>query len=239
MSFGSRLKRRREEIGLTQVQLAKTLGVTKGAVGNYESEISSPKADILYRLFDVLKCDANYLFQDEMNALQEDNATLWEMENIIKKYRNLDDHGKKIISLVMEEELQRIQDEENSRNVAVRDMAKVIYYDFPASAGTGMFLENEYPTYIEVPKDKIPAGTDFAIRVSGDSMEPNYIDGDIVFVQQTEVHKGDTGIFIIDGDGYIKELGDGILISKNKDYKDIKINENNEQHILGKVVGKL
>ena len=55
MSFGSRLKARREQLGITQIQLAQKLGITKGAVGNYEAEISSPKADILYRVFDVLQ----------------------------------------------------------------------------------------------------------------------------------------------------------------------------------------
>lgn len=55
MSFGSRLKARREQLGITQIQLAQKPGITKGAVGNYEAEISSPKADILYRVFDVLQ----------------------------------------------------------------------------------------------------------------------------------------------------------------------------------------
>lgn len=55
MSFGSRLKARREQLGITQIQLAQKLGITKGAVGNYEAEIGSPKADILYRVFDVLQ----------------------------------------------------------------------------------------------------------------------------------------------------------------------------------------
>lgn len=72
MSFGERLKQRRKELGITQVQLADKLNVTKGAVGNYESGISSPKAEILYKVFDVLQCDANFLFQDEMQTLQKE-----------------------------------------------------------------------------------------------------------------------------------------------------------------------
>ena len=42
MSIGSRIKQRREELGLTQPQLAKMIGVSKGSIGNYESEISCP-----------------------------------------------------------------------------------------------------------------------------------------------------------------------------------------------------
>lgn len=48
MSFGRRLKERREELGLKQSDLGKLLGVTGSAVGNYENGVSSPKADILY-----------------------------------------------------------------------------------------------------------------------------------------------------------------------------------------------
>lgn len=66
MSFGSRLKQKRKEMGLKQSELGKLLGVTGSAIGNYENDFSSPKADILYKAFDVLHCDANYLFQDEM-----------------------------------------------------------------------------------------------------------------------------------------------------------------------------
>ena len=66
MSFGSRLRNRREAMGLKQSELGKMLGVTGSAIGNYENGVSSPKADVLYKVFDVLQCDANYLFQDEM-----------------------------------------------------------------------------------------------------------------------------------------------------------------------------
>ncbi len=68
MSFATRLKEQRERIGLTQIQLASLLGVSKGAVGNYETGLSSPRAEILYKVFEVLHCDANFLFQDEMNG---------------------------------------------------------------------------------------------------------------------------------------------------------------------------
>ena len=38
MSFGTRLKARREQLGITQPQLAEMLGVSKGAIGNYETD---------------------------------------------------------------------------------------------------------------------------------------------------------------------------------------------------------
>ena len=102
MSFASRLKARREQLGITQVQLAEKLGVTKGAIGNYEAGISSPRADILYQVFNALHCDANYLFRDEMEEqLYRQTVTIEEMQHI-KKYRLLNEAGKKKTDEYME-----------------------------------------------------------------------------------------------------------------------------------------
>ena len=40
MGFASRMKERRIELGITQAQLAKKLGVTSSAIGNYETGVS-------------------------------------------------------------------------------------------------------------------------------------------------------------------------------------------------------
>jgi len=64
MSIGLRIKEARERTGMMQVDLAKIIGVSKGAIGNYESDYSSPKDEILYKLMAALNVDANYIFQD-------------------------------------------------------------------------------------------------------------------------------------------------------------------------------
>ena len=42
MSFGTRLKEKREALGITQPQLAEMLNVSKGAIGNWETDVNSP-----------------------------------------------------------------------------------------------------------------------------------------------------------------------------------------------------
>ncbi len=106
MSFGTRMRERRESLGLKQSELGELLGITGSAIGNYEKGVSSPKADILYRVFDVLKCDANYLFQDEMQELRDDSFSITEVETI-KKYRTLDEHGIEVVNAVLEIEYLR------------------------------------------------------------------------------------------------------------------------------------
>lgn len=119
MSFGTRLKARREQLGITQPQLAEMLGVSKGAIGNYEIGANSPKATILFKVFDVLDCDANYLFQDEMKNLSvKDAVTPFEMDHLVKKYRELDSHGKEMVDFTLQKEYERsVAEKEKSDNI--------------------------------------------------------------------------------------------------------------------------
>ena len=106
MSIGSRIKQRREELGYTQPQLAKLVGVSKGSIGNYESNVSSPNENILFKLFDVLQCDANFLYQDDIK-IETTNFFTEEEKQHIKKYRLLDQHGQKAVNSVLDVELER------------------------------------------------------------------------------------------------------------------------------------
>ncbi len=80
----------------------------------------------------------------------------------------------------------------------------------PAAAGTGNLLENDdYYEMMSFAEDEVPAKAELGIRVSGDSMEPVYHDGDTVWVQKcNELHVGEVGIFIYDGKAYIKQYGE-------------------------------
>lgn len=120
MGLSNRLKERREQLKLTQSEVAALLGITPGAVGNYENGVSTPKADILFKVFDALKCDANYLFQDEMNKRsQEDNATPLEMEQLVKRYRLLDKHGKEMVDFTLEKEYERSISEKGNASTII------------------------------------------------------------------------------------------------------------------------
>lgn len=91
MSIGQRLKQARISQNMTQEDLAAAVGVTKGAIGNYETEVSSPKESILIRLMEVLHVDANFLYQDYMkdpDQLTDDELSL------ISLYRGADDRAR-------------------------------------------------------------------------------------------------------------------------------------------------
>lgn len=114
----------------------------------------------------------------------------------------------------------------------------VPYYGHIASAGTGQYVFDDIPPeMIEIENEMDNMHVDFAIGVNGDSMEPTYNDGDTLLIKkQSEICTGETGIFMINGEAFVKELGDGVLISHNKKYKDILINDS--VICLGKVISK-
>lgn len=237
MSIGSRLKLRREELGLTQTELAKLVGVSKGSIGNYESEISSPNENILIKLFSALDCDANYLYYDDINK-SNDSISNTELQHI-KKYRALDEHGKKIVDFVLNEEYERSTEQESGEIIQTNCLVLTMYED-AVSAGTGEFLSDGRCVEVTVDETPLTERADFILRVSGDSMEPTYYDGDKVLVENAaELNVGEIGIFILNGQGYIKEYRSEGLLSHNKKYGIIKIGENDRCEVVGRVIGKI
>lgn len=256
MSFGTRLKEKREALGITQPQLAKILGVSQSAVGSWETDVNSPRATILYDLFEILHCDANYLLQDEIKELYKNEATPDEFENIIKKYRYIAKHspnGAKTINTVLENEYaiaeqlekqkDRIEELEKESTSEVVPMRPMSYYQKMASAGSGEYLFNDIPTVvIEVPDTPLSSRADFVLGVNGRSMENTFFDGDKVLVKKTpDVPVGEIGVFIRGGDCFIKEAGEDRLISHNEDkeiYPDI-IPDERGIITVGIVLGKV
>ncbi len=98
--IGDKLRERRLELQLTQLQVAELSNIKKNTISNYENNISSPSEENLLVLMNVLKCDANYLFSDFVNSK---SFTPKEQEHI-EKYRMLDEHGKKVVDFILGEE---------------------------------------------------------------------------------------------------------------------------------------
>lgn len=90
MSIGTRIKEARLKKGITQTDLAKFIGVSKGAIGNYESDYSSPKDEILYKIMAALDVDANYIFQDGIKK----PATVTDDE-LIMQFKKLPENTKR------------------------------------------------------------------------------------------------------------------------------------------------
>lgn len=137
---------------------------------------------------------------------------------LAKDYDSLDRHGKRIVRMVADEEKARCMAPAHAEQPEAK---KVIYifpgYSMPMSAGTGQPAGDEYPEKYRLVKEP-PRRASFIARISGDSMEPTYNNGDFIFVRaQEEIEIGEVGVFWMDGQQWIKELGNGVLISHNPD----------------------
>ena len=63
MAIFSRLKAKREANGITQVQLAIMLGITQGAVSQWEAGQTKPNIELLPKLADILGCTVDELLR--------------------------------------------------------------------------------------------------------------------------------------------------------------------------------
>ena len=115
-------------------------------------------------------------------------------------------------------------------------------FHLPVSAGTGVFLDSEAYDEIEVGSE-VPENADFGVTISGDSMEPQFVNGQTVWVHAQDVlNDGEIGIFYHNGESFIKKLGHRgkrpLLISLNKEkYPPREIGDDDEFMVFGKVVG--
>ena len=114
-------------------------------------------------------------------------------------------------------------------------------YDLPVSAGVGVYLDTTSTAEtISVPNTEKTAEADYALRISGNSMEPKYHDGDILLIRETDaVDVGELGIFLLDGSGFFKVFGGDRLLSLNPEYGPILLKDFSDIQCKGAVVGKL
>lgn len=233
------LKEGRLKKGLRQSDVSKITGIKANTISNYENGVSEPDIDTYLELCKLYELDYISIMEFAYNIKNNSDVILSTNEkDLITSYRKLDVYGKDTINQVLKSEYNRVKEQ------SMKIEEPEILYTYPKteyltglSAGTGLFVFDDIPTQlIQVPEEYKNA--DFVIGVSGNSMEPTYFDGDKVAVKKQQcIGIGDIGVFMIGGNGYIKELGDGKLISHNKAYADIQINESTT--CIGKVLGKL
>jgi len=236
MDFAKRLKEARRASGLSQQEVAAAAGIDKTTYSSYETGRRQPDLSRLRRLAEVLEMSADWF-------LGLSNSVSPEELSRIKKYRLLDLHGKGLVDLVLGKEYDRMTAPQSVRDEAQGGWVTYINcYDLAVSAGHGEpWVDAGYKTRLEIPEAQVPENAHFCVRVNGDSMEPAYRDGDIVFVQRVEgsVQEGEIGIFFLNGEGYIKRLAPQALESINPGYAPIPLHDFDDLRCQGRVLGKL
>lgn len=214
------IKQLRKARGFTQAQLANLIDVSESMVSQYESGKKYPSYETLLKLgeaFDVPISD----IVDERKAF---DFTLSAIEKeIIQKYRVLDDHGKKLIYLILESESERFTGkakvEEPEKKTKIIPLFGVSFAAGPGEPDTGAAWED-----YEVSED---SKGEFAVRITGDSMEPELHDGEIVLCKKRNPEIGEIAVFLVNGSFYVKQfITDGVNIylrSLNRKRKDMDL----------------
>ena len=237
MRFGDNLKSARRRAGLTQLQIAEALGITASTYCGYETGKRQPDLSRLRRLAQLLHTSADALLSlpsdsPEIQKAPVHPVTEAEYEGL-ELFRSLDAHGQRIVRLVFDEELSRLQ------AAAFRAPERAIFRisEQPAAAGLGVYLGPDAFRDVSVRRSTLPRGARFGVPVSGDSMEPAYHDGDILIVSDALPEPGDVGVFVMDAMGYVKVCGRGELLSLHPAYAPIPMTEGIRP--CGKVIGTL
>lgn len=239
MNINTTLKALRQEKGMTQQEAADFLGVNLSSYQKYERVKGTilPSVDVIVQIADKYQVSTDYLLgRTEIKAMaggspeEQLDVTAAEQE-IIRRYTEFPEN----VRLLLLETIRKLVGLPEAA-----DVRPVIVFTrchrMKASAGAGFDLDNaDEWRDIRIYDCPEARDADFAVEVDGRSMEPDYLDGEIVFIKLAdEVPVGFVGLFIHDGKGYIKERGEKCLISRNPEYENIF----GECKTVGLVIGK-
>ena len=245
-----------ENAGINQVQLADKLNISKGTVNNWTRGNNSPDVDMVPRICEVLGISVLALYSPTEFENSEATAKKTvrfpqkqdEADDIANRYRELDDHGKGAVKAILNfEEASFVAASRQSGKPAKPrsdGFVEIKVFDQPAAAGLGNYLDDPSFHIEQYPANEVPEGTEFGIRISGNSMAPNIPDGATVFVQsRSSIEPGKIGIFLLNEESYCKKLAvDRIkrevrLVSFNRDYKDRIIEDTDVFSTMALVLG--
>jgi len=269
-TYIDRIKLLKSQKKITNEKLSELTGIPLGTLSKIMAGISdSPKLSNIIAICDALECTLDYIVSGTPENHNNYTLTDDEIE-FIENYRKLDEYGQELVNTVAQKETERVSaqglsakrtrhtlkraDEKSSvilsGNVKERSDSmykqngfgkrSVVLYELPVSAGTGVFLDGVGTSEIMIPDNAKTGNADYALRISGNSMETKYHHGDILLVEETDqIEVGEAGIFILDGAGYFKIFGGDRLISLNPEYRDIPLRDFSEVLCCGRVIGKL
>ncbi|CAG6351383.1 CI-like repressor, phage associated [Streptococcus pneumoniae] len=222
----------RKQRGITQKELAKEVGITASTMTDYMKLRSAPSFGVIQKLadyFGVKKSDIDTTFKEEStNSLPDAPDSL--TQQIMDKVVQLTPPNQKIV-LRTSEELLESQNEEETKINEVSEVISLyqveVVSETAAASGFnyGFGYDDTDRETIEV--DERPPRHDIATKVSEDSMQPDYQDGDILYLvdKGLTTYNGDLAVIAYGDRSYFKKIytenGRLRLVSLNDKYEDI------------------
>lgn len=222
----------KKALGWTNEDLSAASGVPKATIDKITAgKTTNPNFETARAIMKALGRSLDDLDGMDVHAAHSANE-----RQHIKKYRALDGYGKSIVDTVLHKEHERVI-AQSSQPI---NIIKLPFYQDKVSAGLGNFLSNGVTEEMSIRLLPETSGSDYVVQVTGDSMEPTYQDGDLVLIHsQPEIEVGEVGLWLLNGDGYIKERGRDCLVSHNNTYSPIRLQVDDTADCFGKVLRRL
>ncbi len=217
------LKEKRLEKNMTLEQVGNLIGVGKSTVRKWENgmieNMGRDKIILLSRALNISPLDILEMNTDD------------EKEDIKDIYLRLNKENQAIVYNFAKSKL----DEQNTISDNVVPFPTTLNLDAVVSAGTGEWQDGSLKEEVEY-TGQIP-NHDYVVRVNGDSMQPLFEDNQILFIRKTnDVRDGQIIVCTLNNETYVKKIMGNRLVSLNKKYDDIKINEYDDFSVVGVVV---
>ena len=227
-----RIRYYRELMGMEQKELARLLGITGNS--NWEKGRSRPDINLIPRICEILHATLYELY-----GMEDPTITLTAGEQMhIDTYRQLT-KGHQYAADRLADTLLNVQIAETCP-----DISQLQFFERSLAAGIGDPTEfDDEGTPIFLYTDQINTRADCVFSVNGDSMEPEYHNGDLVLVERIpdapDLTEGETGAFIVGNETYIKNFGSDGLHSLNPKYAVMKFSDEEAVYLIGRVLGLL
>ena len=176
---------------------------------DYENEHYVIKEDN-NTLFSINGRELKFVSLDFYTGIYKDRSAAIELTNVIttdgfKKGKYIFDWLTDIVTAIQSELNDPEIEEQTIIQFAGNQSKKVYLFEMAACAGDGFYSDGPSRSDDEIISPYEQA--DYAVRISGKSMEPTIEDNSIVFVQRAdELHDGDIGVFVVDGNVMCKRL---------------------------------
>ena len=223
----------RKQRGITQKELAKEVGISASTMTDYMKLRSAPSFGVIQKLadyFGVRKSDIDTTFKEESTDSLP-NTPDFLTQQITDNVVQLSVENKKIVLRTSEDLLKEQKNEEEAKINEVSEVISLyqveVVSETAAASGFnyGFGYDDTDRETIEV--DEQPPRHDIATKVSGDSMQPDYQDGDILYLvdKGLTTYNGDLAVIAYGDRSYFKKIytenGRLRLVSLNDKYEDI------------------
>lgn len=239
MKLGEKLKQLRTQRNLTldilvdRLNSISNIKFSKGKISKWENDREEPRLSALKVIADFYGVDIDYFISGNDS----------ERDSLYKTFLSLSEHRKKSVVDYAQKQLKS----QNIKECTVPFTTKDVTYEFPfkgaVSAGTGEWMDDEINETIAL-NHQPPTEADFALKVNGDSMQPLFENGQLIFVDVVEdpaqVYSNQIVIADLNGEAFVKKIvfeqSGCRLVSLNKKYEDKIVTENDAFYVRGIVV---